>query len=1499
VSGHQHDQAEAVAIIGMAGRFPGADDVERFWEILRDGVEATTWFSPEELRNAGVDDETLAQSTYVPVKGMVAGPERFDAGFFGFTPREAEFMDPQHRLFLECGWESLENAGYDPARCKGPVGVFAGVGLSTYLWTHAGAGTAKGLAAGYQLSIGNDKDFLATRLSYKLGLRGPSLSVQTACSTSLVAVHLAANALLTYQCDMALAGGVSVLFPHERGYVYQEGMILSPDGHCRPFDAAAAGTVPGEGAGIVVLKRLSEAIADGDTVLAVVLGSAINNDGNAKAGYTAPSVEGQAEVIAMAQEIAGIEAGSISYVETHGTGTPIGDPIEMAALTQAFRATGQRRAPCAIGSLKANMGHLDAAAGVAGLIKTVQALRHGQIPPLVNFTQPNPALRLETSPFVVPTSLTDWQAAGGPRRAGVSSFGIGGTNAHVILEEAPVRPASDAPARRAELLVLSARSDQALQRSAERLGAFLSSHPDAPLADVAHTLQVGRKAFDWRHALVCRTADEGVTALANPAVRRHVNSSSPRPVVLMFPGQGAQRPGMGRVLYESEPAFAHALDECADGLKARLGVDIRSVMWPKDGQDTAHELTNTAIAQPAIFAVEYATAKLWESWGIKPAAMIGHSIGEFAAACLAGVFSLDETLGIVAERGRLMQSMPAGSMLAVNLPHGEFAPLLDEGLELAAINSDQLCTVSGSKSAIDAAQAKLTSRGVAVTRLETSHAFHSSSMDPILPAFRAYVAGVERRAPQVPFISCVTGTWIDDRQVTDPDYWASQLRQPVRFSDGLRAIEETAVLLEAGPGRVLTNLARSAAAQRTVVTSTSRPGVDEDLEILKAAGELWTAGITLDWPAFRRAERRHRVALPTYPFERERYLANDGATRPEPPVAVDTRLPISRWFWRPSWSEALPPSLVRGTAPPPTNDAWLVFEDSSGVGPTLATRLEARGARVTRVTAGERFVRDTRGFTISPANPDHYRELVDHLAGTDNLTRVVHLWSLDEGASAGAEGRSKGLHSVAGLVRALAARAAGRQVDVTVAGSGLHAVMADETIDTEAAAVSGYCTVVAQEHPNLHCRVLDVWGHSTTRAAELIDSEIESRSGDRTVAYRHLRRWVRRLVPIDDPPMAPLSIRERGVYVITGGLGRVGLTLAETLVAAGKARVALVGRSAFPERQDWEEEIARGSGRSAVVRRLLAMEAAGGEVMVLAADVTKPAEMRATIQRVRDRFGALHGVVHAAADLVVGAVGELGSDEIDRALGSKVNGFRALSEAVAGLPLDFAIATSSLAAVLGGLGFSAYAAANAALDAEVQAARLAGAEPAWLSVNFDAWDLGDDLPDATARPPLRDLAITSRDAAAVWGTVTALASLPQVLVSTTDLAARASRWTTDHPVTEPADALATHARPAGATAFRAPSSEEEQVIAEIWSELLGITPIGVDDNFFELGGHSLLATQIVARIRDRYRIELPLRKLFEARTVAELAGEVSAVVWAGRTPGADTDDQGEREEVIL
>lgn len=1544
----------AIAVIGMAGRFPGARTVGEFWRNLRAGVESLEPYSDEALAALGVPAALLANPSYVKAGSALERAADFDAAFFGVNPREAEVMDPQHRIFLETAWEALEDAGYDVDRIGVPVGVFAGASMNTYLISNLLANPDALAATGaYQAMIGNDKDFLATRVSYKLNLRGPSFTVQTACSTSLVAVHLACESLLTHQCDMALAGGVSIAFPQRTGYLHQEGMILSPDGKVRPFDAKGGGIRAGEGAGLVVLKRLEDALADGDNIRAVILGTAINNDGAQKIGYTAPSVDGQAEAIATAQSIGEVDPATITYIEAHGTSTPLGDPIEIAALTQVFRAHTDSKQYCAIGSVKSNIGHLDAAAGVAGLIKTVLSLEHREIAPSLNFETPNPQIDFAASPFFVNTQLRPWEPAGGVRRAGVSSFGIGGTNAHAVLEEAPPVVATDASGSE-QILVLSARTPTALDAARTRLAEYFAANPHANLADVAYTLQTGRRVFDHRCMLLADSVASAKKVLETPASReleRAHGEAGARTIAFMFSGQGSQYPGMGWALYQKEPVFRAALDSCAQLLQKDLGLDLRAAIYPELAAAygwapiSAEQLNETRLTQPALFAVEYSLAKLWEHWGIVPQAMIGHSIGEYVAACLAGVFSLESTLSIVAARGALMQKMEPGAMLAVQLDEAGIGAYLGGQLSVAALNAPGMCVVSGPIAAIDALERKLETQGISARRLRTSHAFHSSMMDGAVAPFVAEVARHSLSAPRIPFVSNVTGTWITAEQATDPQYWGRHLRGAVRFADGVQTLARDGdrLLVEVGPGNTLKTLARQTLGvpDDAVVASLPHPleRVPADSCARRALGRVWLAGIQVNWSALHGARKPRRVSLPTYPFESKRFwveplpraaLAAAGSAMGVGPAA--RRSDIGDWFWLPSWQRSSALAARAAAGKRAARGRWLVFGDESRACVTLLQELDNLGVEVVDVQRGDAFApMGPNRYAIRPdAREDYDRLLAAALPKNAPLAGVLHLWNTGaaDGAPDPALGRRDGFYSTLYLAQALGDVALAAPLPVLVVSTDMQPVLGAEALRIERSLLIGPVLVMSQDVPNLRARSIDIasadWNarQAPLLAAALV-GEAALSSSPNQVAYRSGYRWEQAMAPvrIESPAAEEVPLRQRGVYLITGGLGGLGLAIARHLARTLEARLILTARSALPDRARWSELLEDAETSAAVKARIRAvqeLEQLGAEVLVAAADVADEAAMSEVVATARRRFGTLHGVLHAAGLPGIGILPLKTAEAAEIVLRPKVEGTLVLDRVLAGADLDFLVLFSTINTAFGWHGTTDYSSANAFLDAFAQAG-VARCSSRVITVNWGTWrevgmaaDLAAQRGDSEGA--LMQLAIAPEEGSealrrALASGLTNVFITPRPMPELIAEVANATRSIQANDAGDAAQAVeaapaqplsARHERPELDNPYVAPRDPEEEKLAAMWSELLGIQPIGVEDNFFDLGGHSLLATRVLARVQDIFKVRLPMRAIFEAPTVAGLAEHVRTALWAAEAKSrAVREPEENREEIEL
>lgn len=1499
----------SIAIVGMACRFPGAANVSEFWQNLRNGIDSITHFTEEEMHSFGVRPDRYRSPEFVRAAPILVDADCFDASFFGFAPKEAALMDPQHRVFLECAWEALESSGYKPDRSPQPLGVFAGTSLSSYLLYNILPNLDDPHADdSLQAMIGNDKDFLATRVSYKLNLHGPSIDVQTGCSTSLVAVHMACQSLLSYQCDMALAGGVSIQTPQRRGYMFQPGGLCSPDGRCRAFDAGAEGTLFGSGVGIVVLKRLEDAIADRDHVVAVIRGSAVNNDGSGKLGYTAPGVAGQAEVIRAAQSLAQVEARSISYVECHGTATPLGDPAEITALTSAFRANTNDTNYCAIGSVKTNIGHLDAAAGVAGLIKTALALENAELPPSLHFEKPNPQIDFASTPFFVNSTLREWPATSGPRRAGVSSFGIGGTNAHVILEEA-TQPQSRPSNRSRHVLCLSAKTPLALAAASERLASFLAENGDLNSADVAHTLQAGRNAFRHRRTVVCSNLSDAIPALRGEKQAWSVTQEAverKREVVFLFPGGGSQYLQMGAGLYATEPVFRQHLDLCSEILAPLLNCDLRSHLYPQEQSPKATELMrSTEIGLPALFAVEYALARLWMQWGLRPAAMMGHSLGEYTAACLSGVVSLEDALGIVAIRARLMSRLPPGAMLSVPLTVEELEPYLETDLSIAAVNSPAQTVVSGTVTAIEGLEGLLEEKEIESRRLRISVSSHSSLVDLILPEFQAFVSSLRTNDPQIPYISNLTGDWITPDLVADKLYWVKHLRQTVRFHAGMEELlrKPDRIFLEVGPANALTTLAQALVTKdRPVVALPSmRHPYDQETDesfIHRAAAGLWVHGAVDDWLTFYRDEARMCVPLPTYAFERQRHwIAPPSDDRSlERLVSVRTS-EVSSWFYSSGWRSA--PALPVKMDVTGGMRTWLVFVSDHPACAMLVDWLRESGREVFVVGDSSRMEnRIETDFSINPLRQDDYSRMLAQVSehNADGIC-VLHIWNLasDFGSFTDDEKLEHvtryGLLSLSRLLRSFLATGNSSELDIVVVSDRVFQVDDVDEAVPEKSLLIGPCRVIPQENPGIRCRLIDVGNRSRNQLSLLsprIWDELFAANPLPVVALRGSHRWSPHYPAMHLPESGSSSLlRENGVYLIWGGTGEIGLEIARALHEVANARLVIVSRHGLPPQSQWDKilESARESILAPQLRTLAQLKQNGAEILVLQGDIASEESVRQIARTVLDEFGVIHGVLHlagATGQSVVHLVADADEEQVKAITEAKVRGVRNIEHAMADCDLDFVLQFSSTAALLGGVGLSTYSAANAAVESAASVQRGSSFETKWISVAWDAWLTSRYTSPGGLPQALREYAVKPDDAIKALLLLLRSGADGSFIVSVGNMDARYRRSIepappAQQPRLDPTDTDHGH-NPAlyPARQYVPPASELEESIARAWQEHLGVARVGREDKFFELGGNSLLALRIVSRLKKILGMEIPIVSIFEGVNVRGMAELLAA-----------------------
>ena len=1514
-----------IAVIGMAGRFPGANNLADFWENLKHGKESVKFFSDDELREYHIDEATLRNPDYVKAKGYLENIDQFDAAFFGYSPQEALRMDPQIRLFHECAWHALEDAGYYPEKWKGQIGMYGG-GFTSGQWQATlFASLADDTLDWMSLELISNKDLLTTRVSYNLGLTGPSFSVNTQCSTSLVAIHLASSALIAGECDMALAGGVTINLPPKTGYTYAQDAIISQDGHCRPFDEKANGTIWGDGVGIVALKRLRSALRDGDNIYAVIKGSAINNDGASKSNFTAPSVSGQQHVIRLAQQFAEVDPATIEYVETHGTGTSLGDPIEIEALKRSFNTT--KKGYCGIGSVKSNLGHLIAAAGIASFIKTVLTLKNKQIPPSINFDKPNPKIDFANSPFYVNTQLKDWHTREKVRRAAVSSFGIGGTNAHVILEEAPRRAETPAqPGERTNVFVLSAKSEGAL---ADMIGQYqsLAADPSVRPDDVAFSLQTTRKPFKHRLAIPYTGRTDLVGQLQRAAGGEGLHAVRKLPyVVFMFPGQGSQYTGMCAELYASYDVFRQEFDACHQILGRSFGIDLNGLVFGP----AAARINETQYAQLALFVTEYATAKLLTACGITPHALIGHSVGEYVAATLSGVLSLPDALGLIEARGRLMQALPPGAMLSVMAAAEDLEPYLGDGVSVAGVNSTGLLTLSGSVEAIGALSGRLRAGHVPFTRLNTGHAFHSAMVEPVLETFIERVRRVKLSPPAIPYLSNVTGTWITDEQATDPAYYGKHLRAAVLFEAGITALTRkgACLFIEAGPGNTLAGFVkrhRHFDAGHQLVNPCRHPSeaTGDQVKWMQALAAAWRSGIDVNFlPLYGPGPRPARIRLPLYPFQKQQYwpapAAAGAALRPAGHEAVRTGSKNTNdWFYDVSWQKT--PAFGLKQAVSASALSWLCLVNDRPAAENLGRLLRGQHQRVVVAWPSDHFGRVAEGaYCLDYAREEHFAQLfaAEHAAGNpfDVVLNVLPYEAEPVGQATG-EKVLRSFYSNVFVIRGHAAVSGARPLKLTTVANNSFLIAGNESLNPFHSLAIGTVKVISSEYPHIAARFIDTdCAADPGRAGAMLLQICRETLGDRNtkvVAYRNDIRWEQVIVKTapSSPNLQSITIREQGVYVITGGLGIFGFKFSAYLQDHANVKLALLTRSRFPARSTWR----RWGGYSlaevlafetlpaelgvpggvlsaperkdvhAKVQKLLKLLAAGADVHVYGVNLSDEADVAQCLNTVEAELGPVNGIMHGAGFYQYTPIADASRKMMDDILEPKVLGTIRLAGWIKERPLDFLMLQSSLSAVIPLKAFSAYSAANLFLDAF--ACHLKAAKGLRvISVNWDLFRLSEDeigsVTEEEAQSSkmyikfLKD-GISHEQGKRLFDQLLH-EEATQVVISRNDLLTVRNLIDAEGPATDPAAGAPPAARPTGkrpalGVAYAAPRSAAEQSVQEVWQDVLGYEQVGVLDNFFELGGNSLQALVIINRINKKYRLHLSISDFFKTTTIEALA----------------------------
>ncbi|MBV9024538.1 MAG: acyltransferase domain-containing protein [Streptomycetaceae bacterium] len=1461
---------EPIAVVGLAARVPDAGTADEFWANLLAARNSIHRLTEQQLLDAGESPDVIAAPNYVRARPLLDDVWGFDNEYFGISRRESELRNPQHRLFLELCDTALQTSATMPDHFDGTIGVYGGSATDRFLEDHFRADPALMDQVGEMVAlVSNNADFMPSYVSYRLGLRGPSVAVRTACSTSLVAVHLACQALRAGDCDLALAGGVEIETPYGRGYLHVEGGIDSQDGACRPLDSAASGTVFGSGGGVVALKRLSDARADGDDVLAVILGSAVNNDGPDRAGFTTPSSDGQSQVIAEAIAVADVDSASISYVELHGTGTKIGDPVEIRGLHRGMEMTARSQlvpGSCFIGSVKSNIGHLGPGSGVVGLIKTVLALYHETIPQTINLREVNPNLGLEKTPFAIAKSAQPWpRVAAAPRRAGVSSFGFGGTNAHVVLEEAPT-PEPRVGSGEPELLVWSGVDEQAREQVGDALLRAVAEATEGDLPAIARTTQTGRRVLPSRAALRLDSPAAARAALTDPGAVVRGDGQARQPV-LLFPGQGAQCPAMGLDAGRWLPGYIAQVRRYLSDFGDLLGTDLIRV-WESERDLKA--LSATVHAQPLLFSVELACAQSLIDLGVRPAAVVGHSVGEVVAATVAGVFQVEDAIRFVAERARLMQQMPRGVMVAVAASVAEVRRALTDGVWVSAVNGPTQTVVGGTADAVAGFCAVLDGLGTKHRALPTSHAFHTPMMGEVVPEFLATVEKMPLSEPELPLVSAASGQLLDDKDALRPQFWVNQLVDPVLFTDALENLPvANPVLVEAGPGPSLSGLAR----RHPAVGGSGHPVVElmpdrAGRHVLDALGELWVNGADVDFGRLL-GERRGTYPLPTYPYRRTDFLLPDRSSAARRPTAVaaepvrgagpaaapesDGKPVVALPVWQPAG--VLTPR--RSASPGRRGHAVVLLPEDASAAAAARRAVQRAGYRVLSIAYGDHLDIQDYGCVIRTDHPEDLHAALQALAEADPVELIVHAASSGSVADA-PDVPERALLSVLRVQEYATGQKErrGRALPVVVLTSGAVAVTATEPVEPARAAVAAVVRSAAEQHGPGTARLLDVAGvHDDALAAEIGAPTYT----DPVLAVRGSRAWRAGLERCPLPEWPATLLQDEGRYVVTDDLGAVGLAVARGLADTGlQPRLVLLARSARPERIDADRHIA-------------ALQAAGAEVSVMEGDLADGTQTAALLERIAAEHGPVHGILHTQ-----GAVPETGDEQADAhaALLRKVNSAVVVRDLALATPSVRFLALFSTAAALGSLtGGAEHSAADAFVDA--LATSTAGDDTTTIvSVDWPTWH-GEGTTGSAS--PAGAIGGLSEEQAV--GTALSLLweqAEPHMVV------VPAVEWTQDRvpmaPEATPQPAPVAEARPGQARCAQEPeaSADAVAVISTMWAETLGLPGVPPDADFFTVGADSLTALQMAARLQDRFGVELSVAEIFDAPTARELAASIGA-----------------------
>ncbi|NOQ23838.1 MAG: SDR family NAD(P)-dependent oxidoreductase [Bacteroidales bacterium] len=1485
-----------LAIIGLSCKFPGSKNVQEFWSNLYKGKETISFFTEKELLDEGISERLIENDNYIKASGILADKGCFDSRFFGYKPEEAKLMNPQLRLLHESVWNALEDAGYDPSIYKGKIGLFAGA-AKNYNWE-----TGSMLRSNQEALQGNiskylyNVNFMCSRVAYNLNLKGPAVFVDTACSSSFVAVHLAGNSLLLGECDIAIAGGVR-LFEHVKdGYMYQPGMIHSKDGHCRAFDVNANGAVPGEGIGLVVIKKLKKALEDGDNIHAIIKGSAINNDGNRKIGYTAPSINGQVDVIKKALKRAKVDPSTISYIEGHGTGTVLGDSIEMQSLEEVFRNNSDKK--LGLGSVKTNIGHLDFAAGIASLIKAVLVLKNKKITPTLHFKSLNTNVAHDKFPFFVNNQLTEFNDHKSVLRAGVSSFGIGGTNSHVILEEAPNKDLTINEEENKLLLLSAKTSDALLQRKSDLLS-FLKLNNEICFDDLIYTLQIGRKSLKHRTALVCKNVREAIDMLSSPQngdeIHEIVNSEC-KQIVFMFSGQGSQYANMGKQLYGENKFFRDKMDECFEIASNYLDENLKDILFTTEvDKDKKNQINNTNYTHPLLFIFEYSLASWLIELGIRPDFMIGHSLGEYVAACLSGALNLEDAIRLVIQRGRLIWSMPKGSMLSVTMSEQEADQYLSTEIDLAAVNAHNLCVLSGRTDAIKVLEQELKDKGIVCRELITSHAFHSHMMNPILKEFEREIDGVHFGEIKIPFVSNLTGNFVTSAEISSSNYWIKHLRQTVRYNNGIKSLinKPKTLFIEVGPGKTLAGLTQYAnidnsKGNKVLTTVRNEKHLEDDYKyFLKSLAQIWNSGINLNWTkTFNNTPKR--ISIPGYPFERIKYPINQSEFVNKYILTANSNRNqnVNEWIYENSWKRK---SLIVNENKFVNSKVSILFVDDNELCRVVVDAFKKREQQIIFVKKGEKYSKDEKGeYIINPLNQNEYKNLFDDLVSNkQELKHIIYLWDLNyENKYLSKENKKSETYtyrfgSILNILKSLIYTGEFNDSKFISVSNNAFSVTGSETLNPKHSTQVALLKVFRQENPLRQAFNIDLSLNESNviENVSLLLQELDNNS-EVNVCLRNGMRWIpdyiRQEIPKEYKDLR--SFKKEGVYIIIGGLGNLGNELSKYLITNYKSKLIITGRSNFENSEPKNNNISQTNDlNDRKYQNYKTLIENNNDVTYIACDVSNTNDLLSVGEFAIEKYGNIDGVIHAGG--IGGGVNsklikDLTISDIEAQFSAKVNGLISTNKLIEKYNINLCIITSSLSSVLGGLGFGAYASANSFIDQYIDYLEVLNRQTNWVNINFDGISFVNDKKDATrGMISVKELPIIFEYALKL----NKGSRISRFVISTTDLYGRIEKWITNNQRIESDKADSNDEkqclleRPILSVNYIEAKSSIEKLVTSIWKVVLGLEEIGIDDDFYELGGDSLKAMTIIGKINKQFNTEHPLTEFLKSPTVRNIA----------------------------